>query len=99
MKIYNISWISKNKEGRTRWACSREKKTFRPLYFQISYFLHLLLVLNNFKSYQSAIWTFTKPFSNAKTIKQHPKILNSKTQIFHRCQATCMHILLIPSLI
>jgi hypothetical protein len=55
--------------------------------------------LNNLKSYESAIWSFTKPFSNAKAIKRHPKILNSKTQIVHMCLTTCRHILFIPPLI
>jgi hypothetical protein len=41
-----------------------KKKTLRPLYFQISYLPHFLLVLNNLKSYESANRRFTNPFSN-----------------------------------
>jgi hypothetical protein len=33
----------------------RENKTFRPPYFQISYILHFLFVLNNLKSYGNII--------------------------------------------
>jgi hypothetical protein len=47
----------------------REKKTFIPLYIQISYLPHFLFVLNNLKSYGNAIWSFTKPFWSAKTIE------------------------------
>jgi hypothetical protein len=32
-----------------------ENKTFRPLYFQISYILHFLFVLNNLESYGNII--------------------------------------------
>jgi hypothetical protein len=64
----------------------REKNIiFRPPYFQISYLLHFLFVLNNLKRYGSAIWSFTKPFWNVKTIEWCPKIINSKIQIGHMC--------------
>jgi len=33
----------------------KENKTFRPPYFQISYILHFLFVLNNLKSYGNII--------------------------------------------
>jgi hypothetical protein len=58
----NLQYLldSKNKETTTKKEKQDEfvqggKKTFRPLYFQISYFLHFWLVLNNLKSYESAI--------------------------------------------
>jgi len=89
LKIYNTSWNSKNKEARRGWACSKEKKTFRPLYFQISYLPHILFVLNNLKNYGNTIWSFTKKNSSAKTIKWCPKILSTIMQNGHMCQPTC----------
>jgi hypothetical protein len=89
VKIYNTSWNSKNKEARREWACSKRKKTFRSPYFQISYLLHFLFVLNNLKSYGSVIWSFTKPFWSAKTIEWCPKILSFRMQTGHMCQPTC----------
>jgi len=89
VKIYNTSWNFKNKEARRGWACSKEKKTIRTPYFQISYLSHILFVLNNLKSYGNIIWSFTKDFWNAKTIKWRPKILSTIMQIGHMCQPTC----------
>jgi hypothetical protein len=59
MKIYNISWNSKNKEATTKKEEEDElvrgqKKTFGPPYFQISYLFHFFFVLNNLKTYESA---------------------------------------------
>ncbi len=57
----NLQYLldSKNKEATIKKEKQDEfvrgKKIFRPFFFQISYFLHFLLVLNNLKSYESAI--------------------------------------------
>jgi hypothetical protein len=59
VKIYN-TWNSK-KNGVTTTKQEedelviREKKTFRPPYFQISYLPHFLYVLNNLKIYENVI--------------------------------------------
>jgi hypothetical protein len=48
----------------------------------------IFFALNNFKNYGNAIWSFTKPFWNAETIKWHPKILSSRIQTSHMCQSS-----------
>jgi hypothetical protein len=67
----------------------QKKKPFKFSYFQISCLPHFLFILNNFKSYENTIWSFTKPFWNTKTIEWRWKILNSKMQIGHMCKPTC----------
>jgi hypothetical protein len=41
--------------SKKRMNMFKEKKTFKPLYFQISYLPHILFVLNNLKNHGSAI--------------------------------------------
>jgi hypothetical protein len=97
---------SNNKEGRRGWACSRRFFFLNPLIFKFHIFF-ISCYLDNLKSYESSIWSFTKPFSSAKTIKWHPKILSSKMKIGHMYKPTCpwplsfgkKHILFTSSLI
>jgi hypothetical protein len=45
---------SNNKKEEEGELVQAKQKTLKPLYFQISYVPHFLLVLNNLKSYKSA---------------------------------------------
>jgi len=87
----NLQYFLKLQKERSkkRMSLFKEKQTFRPFYFQISYFLHFLFVLNNLKSYGNTIWSFTKKHSSAKTTKWCPKILSIIMQNGHMCQPTC----------
>jgi hypothetical protein len=88
-KFIILLGIPKTKKQEEDELLQREKKTFKLLYFQISYLSHFLFVLNNVKNYGSTIWSFTKHFWSAKTIEWHSKILSSRMQIGHICQLTC----------
>jgi hypothetical protein len=48
--------------SKKRMSLFKEKKKIRPLYFQISYFLQFLFILNNLQNSRSAIWSCTKRF-------------------------------------
>ncbi len=90
-RLIHASWNFKNKEARRGWACSKKKKTFKPIYFQISYLPHFLFVLNNLKNYGNTIWSFRKPFWSEKTIKWHPNIISTIMQTGHMCEPTSCH--------
>jgi hypothetical protein len=88
---FTILLKTSKQRSKKRMNLFKEKKTFRPIYFQISYLPHFLFVLNNLKSYGNTIWSFTNPFWSAKTIKWRPKILSTIMQTGHMCKPTSCH--------